>query len=146
MPAINEPISHLSLSTSKDWREQAGHYRLIGSKCSNCGEMYFPQRWACPKCHSNQLEEYHLKPIGEVITSSIIYGVKEETNPMLQAVIKLQDGPIIAAEIIDANTELEPGSKVEMTLRKTGRNSIGAYLYAYKFRPLGAVSNNCDVQ
>lgn len=137
MPAINEPISHLPLTTSKDWREQAGHYRLVGSKCSKCAEVYFPRRWACPKCHSNQLEEYRLKPLGEVLTSSIIYGVKEDINPMLQAVIKLQDGPIIAAEVIDASNELEPGSKVEMTLRKIGRNSIGTYLYAYKFRQVG---------
>lgn len=140
MPSIYEsvPGGAMVICTSREWREQSSRRRLVGCRCKKCKEIYFPRRWACPVCHSNELEDYKLKPRGEVDESSITYGVMdgwEELRPMQGAAIKLEDGPIIAAEIIDAPEELRPGTKVEMVVRKIGRDSLGVRLYGYKFRP-----------
>ena len=139
MPAIFEPLDQLPQCTSKEWREQPSRYRLVGSKCKACGRVYFPRRWICPNCGSNEIEEYQLKHKGKVVMSSISYSVMvgwEESSPMQGAAIEIEDGPTIAAEIVESQEELQPGTEVRMTLRKIGKDSIGMYLYAYKFMPV----------
>jgi len=45
--------------------------RLIGSKCSDCGNVMFPSQNSCPKCSGSSTEEHHLKPEGTLWTWTI---------------------------------------------------------------------------
>jgi uncharacterized OB-fold protein len=50
------------------WRERKGRYRLVGSRCKNCRETWWPRRISevCPNCHSREFEEYEFSHDGEI--------------------------------------------------------------------------------
>ena len=136
--SADEWIPRPLISSSKEWREQAGRYRLEGSKCKECGEVYFPKRWSCPKCHSMELQEICLKPSGTIVEATIGYGTAigwEGFYPMQGAIIRLDDGPLIAGEIIGMDGPIKPGTPVKLVIRKIGRDTLGANLYGFKFVP-----------
>ena len=63
-------------SVAREWREVPGRYNLKGTKCTNCGTIYFPRRDFCPKCRRagiGKIEEYDICRTGEVYTFSIVY-------------------------------------------------------------------------
>jgi len=139
MSIFEEWIPKPLICSSKEWREQRSRYQLIGCKCSSCGEIYFPRRWSCGKCHSKKIKEYKLKPLGRVVEATVGYGLMlgwEGYYPMQGAIIKLNDGPRIAAEIIGTDELVKSGTKEKMVIRKIGRDTLGAYIYGYKFTPL----------
>lgn len=60
----------------------------------------------------------------------------EEQAPYVLALIKLDEGPTITAQLTDLEGPVEIGMRVEMVTRKLrteGRQ--GMILYGYKFRP-----------
>ena len=63
-------------SVAREWREVPGRYNLKGTKCANCGTIYFPRRDFCPKCRRagiGKIEDYDICRTGEVYTYSIVY-------------------------------------------------------------------------
>ena len=77
--------------------------------------------------------------MGRVVEATVGYGLMlgwEGYYPMQGAIIKLNDGPRIAAEIIGSDELVKSGTKVKMVIRKIGRDTLGAYIYGYKFTPL----------
>ena len=78
---------------------------------------------------------------GEIITYTIIHvGPKafEEQVPYPIAIIKLDEGPHITAQIVDCNIDdVKIGMKVQSTFRKIQEDGyVGAIYYGYKFKPL----------
>jgi uncharacterized OB-fold protein len=76
---------------------------------------------------------------GEIITYSIIHVGPddfEEQVPYPVAVIQLDEGPKITAQIVDCPLDdLHIGMKVESEFRKIQQDgSTGAIYYGYKFR------------
>lgn len=139
MSTKDEWIPRPLLSSSKEWREQSSRYRLQGCKCKKCGEVLFPKRWSCPKCHSFEIEEFQLKPFGSVVEATIGYGIMlgwEGFYPIQGAIVKLDDGPTIASEIIDSPHVIKSGTRVKMVIRKVGKDTLGANLYSYKFKSI----------
>ena len=84
------------------------------------------------------MKETKLSGKGEVVTYTIIHvGPEnfEEQVPYPIAIIKLEEGPQITAQIVDcAIDEIKIGMKVESTFRKIQEDGyIGAIYYGYKF-------------
>lgn len=124
------------------WREIPQRYNFIGNKCENCEHVYFPPRESCPMCRRKsigKMKEMKLSGKGEVITYSIIHvgpsGFEEQT-PYPIAIIKLEEGPQITAQIVDCSlNEIKIGMQVESTFRKIQQDgNTGAIYYGYKFR------------
>lgn len=128
----------------RQWREHGGKYRLEGTRCKNCDTLAFPRRTVCGACNQLELEVYQCAHTGkiEVLAESsnpalamMGYG---EVSPRHMAMVRLDDGIVIATEIVDVLTEedLQPGAPVELVIRKHVRESNLAWQYAYKFRPV----------
>lgn len=136
-----EPVYRIAThSTAKAWRYRLGRYRLMGTHCPSCGMDHFPERYVCPKCHETELEAKEFSRTGHVVCRAVDYspvmGHAEEI-PKPFAVVKLDDGPSVTADIVDCSVEeLRDGMPVEMVLRKWRRETNGCYMYGYKFRPL----------
>ncbi len=87
------------------------------------------------------MKEKKLSGKGEVITYSIIHvgpsGFDEQT-PYPIAIIKLEEGPQITAQIVDCPLdEIKIGMKLESTFRKIQQDGhTGAIYYGYKFKKL----------
>jgi len=79
---------------------------------------------------------------GEVVTYSIIHvGPEdfEEQVPYPIAIIKLEEGPQITAQIVDCDiADVHIGMKVEATFRRIQEEGYtGAIYYGYKFKKSG---------
>jgi hypothetical protein len=91
------------------WREIPQRYNLIGNKCEECGQVFFPPRESCPKCRRKsmgKIKEIKLTGKGEIVTYSIIHVGPEEFEdqvPYPIAIIQLDEGPRITAQIVDCD-------------------------------------------
>ena len=126
------------------WREIPQRYNLIGNQCGECKEIFFPPREACPKCRRKSIGKMkNLKLVGKgkVITYSIVYSAPEHFEgqvPYPIAIIQLDEGPCITAQIVDCDIkDVKIGMKLQSTFRKIQQDGdIGAIYYGYKFKPL----------
>ena len=128
------------METSRHWRLKAQRYSLVGEECDNCGTKLFPPRDVCLECEAPAKELFTFTGHGEVYSHTTIYDAPagfEEFAPYTVALVKLDEGPLITAQL----TDIEPddvaiGQEVEMVTRKMRTDGTeGMIIYGYKFRP-----------
>ena len=78
---------------------------------------------------------------GEVYSFTTMYNVPkgfEEQKPYSIALIRLDDGPMVTAQLTDVDSaEIHIGMRVEMVTRKLREEGDeGQIIYGYKFRPV----------
>jgi len=130
-------------NVARFWREIPQRYNLIANKCGSCEKIFFPPRESCPHCRRKsigKLSDYKLSGKGEIVTYTIIHVAPEnfeEQIPYPIAIIKLDEGPQITAQIVDCPIEdVKIGMKVESTFRRIQEDGYtGAIYYGYKFKP-----------
>ncbi len=75
---------------------------------------------------------------GEIYSYTILQNPPagyEWQSPYVLALVKLDEGPIITAQLTDLDSEPKIGDRVEMVTRKlTTEGSEGMIVYGYKFR------------
>jgi uncharacterized OB-fold protein len=131
----------MSTEIARHWRLRAQRYQLVGEVCPNCNEKIFPPRDVCPHCAGNATEPtFQFSGQGEVYSHTTVHNPPagyEETAPYTVALIKLEEGPLITAQLTDvANGQVEIGMPVEMVTRKLyTQGDEGLIIYGYKFRP-----------
>ena len=123
------------------WRLQRQNYQLVGEECQRCGAKIFPPRDVCPECTKPAYEPYAFSGRGEVYSHTTVYNAPdgyEEYVPYAVALVKLEEGPLVTAQLTDVSPEqVEIGMPVEMVTRKVREfGEDGTILYGYKFRPL----------
>ncbi len=127
-----------SSSVSSSWRRIKTRNCLIGSKCDECNTLFYPKKNIC-KCRSNKLSEFRFNGKGRIISFSEIYTPPvnfERQIPYTIAVVKLEEGPMLTAQIVDFD-KIEIGMEVESCLRKIYcSGSSGIIHYGTKFRPV----------
>ena len=121
------------------WRKISKGNYIFGSKCSKCNNLFFPSKRFCTKCRSNNLEDYKFRGTGEVYSYSEIHYPPsgfEKYVPYIIAIIKLDEGPKITAQIVDVE-KVEIGMRVESCIRKIYVDGdSGLIHYGIKFRPM----------
>lgn len=61
----------------------------------------------------------------------------EDQSPYILALVKLDEGPIVTAQLTDVDGGVRIGERVEMVTRKlTTEGKKGTIVYGYKFRPM----------
>ena len=83
----------------------------------------------------------NLSGLGEVYSFSTMYNAPkgfEEQKPYTVALIQMDDGPMITAQLTDIDhDDVSIGLRVEMVTRKIREDGDeGQLIYGYKFRPL----------
>jgi uncharacterized OB-fold protein len=129
----------------RNWRLQNQRYRLVGEVCDHCGAKLFPPRDICPECSRPASTPYTFSGHGEVYSFSTIYQAPagfEEFVPYTVALVKLDEGPLVTAQLTDVNAdEVSIGMPVEMvTRRMQDEGEDGMIVYGYKFRPVLAAT------
>ncbi len=83
-------------------------------------------------------EQYTFSGTGEVYSYTTVLDSPagfEDQAPYVLALVKLDEGPIVTAQITDLDGSLEIGDRVEMVTRKlTTEGPQGMIVYGYKFR------------
>ena len=126
----------------RHWRLRKQRYGLVGEVCEHCDAKVFPPRDICPECGEEAKTLYTFSGQGQVYSYTTVFDAPagfEETAPYTVAMIKLDEGPLVTAQLTDLeNREVEIGMPVEMVTRKL-RNATderGLLVYGYKFRPV----------
>jgi uncharacterized OB-fold protein len=128
------------MHVSQNWRIKTQRYALTGEKCPSCGAFIFPPRDVCPDCAAEAKTVFQLSGKGEVYSWTVVQDAPEgfeEQAPYVLAMIKLDEGPMVTAQLTDLDSAPEMGMRVEMVTRRLrSEGSEGMILYGYKFRPI----------
>lgn len=114
--------------------------RLEGEVCGNCNQKIFPPRDICPNCSKHTNEQFIFNGRGEIYSLTTVYDAPtgfEKFAPYSEALIKLDEGPMLTARLtdIDPNINLEIGDKVEVVTRIWSEDGdTGQIRYGYAFR------------
>ena len=85
-------------------------------------------------------QDYISSGIGEVYTYTVVQDPPagyEDQAPYILALVKLDDGQMITAQITDVDGGIFIGDRVEMVTRRlTSDGDQGMIVYGYKFRKL----------
>lgn len=126
----------------RHWRLRKQRYALVGEECPHCSAKLFPPRDVCPECGQEAKTLYTFSGHGEVYSYTTIYDAPagyEEYAPYTVALVKLDEGPLVTAQLTDLGEEpVQIGTPVEMVTRKlrSDGDERGMLVYGYKFRPL----------
>lgn len=126
----------------RHWRLRKQRYGLVGEVCPHCEAKLFPPRDVCPECGQEAKNLYRFSGHGEVYSYTTVYDAPagyEEAAPYTVALVKLDEGPIITAQLTDLGSEpVEIGTPVEMVTRRlrSDGDERGLLVYGYKFRPI----------
>ncbi len=123
------------------WRTSKQRLSLVGEVCPHCGARLFPPRDVCPQCAGPAREPFAFSGRGIIYSFSTVYTAPagyEEYAPYTVALVKLDEGPLITAQLTDVDKdEVCIGMPVEMVTRKMcEEGEDGLILYHYKFRPV----------
>jgi uncharacterized OB-fold protein len=131
------------MGVARFWREQDNRYNLIGVKCGNCGNTYFPPKDMCTECHRLSLGKmgpHKINGTGKVVSYSVVYEGPESLRmqiPYILAIIELDEGPRVTSQIVDCELD---DVKIDMPVHAVFRKiheegKSGVIHYGYKFRP-----------
>lgn len=120
---------------------------LMGSKCSSCGEIFFPSRMCCRRCSSEDLEKIPLSRVGKLFSFTTVrvrppHFIGEV--PYLVGVVELPEGERIKTLLTGCDPSvLEIGMEMELVIESVGRLKspignieAGTEVSGWKFRPL----------
>ncbi|TDA69825.1 MAG: Zn-ribbon domain-containing OB-fold protein [Clostridia bacterium] len=119
--------------------------RLIGSKCSKCGEVVFPQRPQCPKCYKETMQPMELSPRGRVYSATVSYLAPAMYNgpvPYAIGTVELPERVLVPAHFSDTLEILPIGTEVELVLEEMGSDDEGNPLIVYMFKPVEGSDKN----
>lgn len=112
---------------------------LIGSRCQNCGQTFFPVKVQCPKCSAKDLKEVSLSSRGKLYSYTVIYqappGYMGKT-PYAVGKVDLPERERILAPLVDVDpSELKIGMEMELVIGKAFEDPERGEVVTYQFRP-----------
>jgi uncharacterized OB-fold protein len=124
----------------QNWRLAGPRYALQGEVCPHCGAVIFPPRDACPECARPAQDVFTFSGKGEIYSYTVVLDPPEgfeDQKPYVVALVRLDEGPMVTAQITDLDGDPAIGMRVEMVTRRLRTDGEeGIIVYGYKFRPL----------
>lgn len=118
------------------WRMKSSRYGFVGSVCSNCNVVFFPAKSFCIGCKTTTTKSHNLSGMGMIESFTIIRSGPtgfETQTPYCVAIVKLDEGPMISAQIVDDNENIEIGKRVRIVFRRLYENKGSIINYGFKF-------------
>ena len=113
---------------------------LMGSKCPECGSVFFPQQAYCGNC-SHETEKITLSNKGKIRDCSIVwYPTLHYKGPVpyITAQVELPENVLVPTLITNQKepVTLPVGTEVEMVLEKIDEDDEGNEIVIYKFKQI----------
>ena len=117
-----------------------GHPFLVGTKCSKCGSAFFPPRYICTYCLTDEwVQKARLGNRGTLYSYTVIHVASKEFNPPYAfGYVILEPEKIRIPAILtgfDLTKELKSGTRMEMVIERLRTDEQGNEIVTYKFRP-----------
>ena len=114
---------------------------LVGTKCSKCGAAFFPPRYICTYCLTDEsVMKARLGNKGTLYSYTVIHVASKEFNPPYAfGFVILEPEKIRIPAMLtgfDLSKELKSGTPMEMVIEKLRDDEFGNVLVTYKFRPV----------
>ncbi|MFC1532241.1 Zn-ribbon domain-containing OB-fold protein [Thermodesulfobacteriota bacterium] len=120
-----------------------GEIQLIGSECSNCGEIHFPscEMGFCGYCQSDNIEDLNLSTKGKINAYTVVMQrppvYYQGPVPYAIGFVELPEGVRVETLFTDCDfEELRVGMEVELVLRTLYKDDEGNDIETYMFRPI----------
>jgi len=117
-----------------------GEPHLVGTKCSKCGASFFPPRYICTYCLTDEgVEKAKLGNRGKLYSYTVINVAGKEFNPPYAfGFVILEPEKIRIPAVLtgfDLAEELESGTPMKMVIETLRTDAAGNEITSYKFRP-----------
>ncbi|MEI5908921.1 OB-fold domain-containing protein [Bacillus spongiae] len=116
---------------------------LFGSKCTQCGQSYYPKQRVCVKCHQkDEMESFSLQgKKAKIATYTVDYLASSVSPPSIFAVIDMEGGSRMLAQVTDCGpTDISIGTEVAFSFRKL-YDAGGIHNYYWKVVPKRGVQH-----
>ena len=123
-----------------------GQPHLLGSRCSTCGKVFFPQQSLCTECfREGTLKECSLGTRGKLYAFTIVeresLAPKGFTVPYSYGYVELPEGVRVLSKIIGWTPEtLKLNVPVEFVLEVLREDPSGEKVMGYRFRILNGTA------
>ena len=114
--------------------------RLLGSRCRETGEAFYPVQSMNPVTHkAGTMEVCEFAGGGTLQNFTKIHrGMPGFDSPFALGVIALDEGPVLTAQLADWDFEnLRLGQRVELVIGTIKHDPDGTAVIGPKFRPVG---------
>ncbi|MDZ7689218.1 MAG: Zn-ribbon domain-containing OB-fold protein [Halobacteriales archaeon] len=127
------------MTAPRFWRKINQRYRLVGTECRTCGTPFFPPRDLCPDCRRDgDVVGKEYSGEGEVVTKTVVHDAitdYDSDTPYTLAVVELDEGARVTAQIVDGKEDVEVGDRVEACFRRVSdEGEQGIVQYGTKFK------------
>lgn len=113
---------------------------LVGTKCKRCNEYFYPKRFVCANCYSEDLEETCLSKRGRIYSYTIArmgYPGRPINPPFITAQVELPEKVHILTLITDIDLhKVKIGIEVELCFWRANEDNEGDEMWAFAFRPV----------
>ena len=125
------------------WRLRDRYYRLMGVRCEQCQADFFPPVYICRSCGSQKMVDKEMPRTGTIVTYTELRETMtgfEDHEPLLLAVVQLDNGVRILTQLVDPATEsVGIGDRVRAVFRKVRElGPAGQIHYGFKFAKVPA--------
>ena len=115
--------------------------RLLGSRCEDCGEHFFPRRAVCAKCLSERMADVLLGPRGTLYSYTFVHfplfgSMRIEHVGYGVGQVDLPEGPRVQLPLAGKQEDYRIGMTLEAELepiREEGEQEV----VIVRFRPVG---------
>jgi uncharacterized OB-fold protein len=118
--------------------------RLLGTRCDDCGEHFFPRRVVCAKCLSRRTVPVELGPRGTLWSYTFVHfplfgSTRVEHVGYGVGQIDLPEGPRVQLPLAGRQEDYRVGQTLEAELEPM-REEDGREIVIVRFRPVGGAS------
>lgn len=117
-----------------------GRPKLVGSRCRETGEVFFPREAMSPTLmRPGTLEDHPFDGAGCIVAFTAIQrGLPGFDSPYALATVQLDAGPSLIAQLHEwQGKALAPGMRLELVIGRIKQEKDGTVVVGPKFRPLG---------
>jgi len=115
---------------------------LIGSKCTACGELFFPkkEKGFCTHCQRKALQNVKLGREGVIQGFTVVSqppagGFYKGQVPYAYGFVDLFDGVRVWTQFAGNFAALETGKKAELVIEQICKDEKGDEVFTYMFKP-----------
>lgn len=117
--------------------------RLKGSKCTSCGEVFYPRRIVCAKCLHEGTEDVNLSTTGTLYTWTWVHlplFAKTDATVSSYGVgqVDLPEGPRIQAILQGEASDFEIGMQLTLDVESLRQDNEGNDVVIYRFKPVAS--------
>lgn len=115
--------------------------RLLGSRCRDCSEVFFPRRHVCARCPSQRLDDCELGPRGLLYTWTYVHvpmfnALRADVGGYAVGQVDLPEGPRVQAVLDGGPDAFRIGMELELELETLRQDSKGRDVVIFRFRPI----------